>query len=224
MRDTKAPRKVVGKLGNITRMYYHEYHIWCGVRYRCYHKNNTAYKWYGARGITVCDRWLAPDGFANFIADMGPRPTADHSIERIDVNGPYCPENCKWIPSQEQMLNVRKSVFLEHGGMKMPMAQWARHLGIPIGIIKSRYRRGWSARDILNPVIDKSRGPNSRVVRYKVGDEMLSMPEIHRKTGISIGALRHRLSSGWTVEEAISGQRRPKGSPDAPMPKMGTEA
>lgn len=218
-------RKVVGKMGNITKIYRDEYHIWCAMKYRCLNPKHKAYHCYGGRGITICDRWLGVGGFANFVADMGRRPTDDHSIERVDVNGNYEPSNCIWIPRKDQMSNYRGNVFLEHQGLRLTLAQWSRHLGIPISVVKSRYRYGWDTSDILNPTVDKTHGPNSRVVRYKVGDEMLSIPDIHRKTGIPIGALRHRLTSGWSMEEVLSGQRRPKGLPaaDAPIPNIGTE-
>ena len=82
-----------------------EYKTWQGILGRCYNKSYTEYPLYGARGITVCDRWK--DSFENFYEDMGDKPSKNHSIERIDVNGNYCPENCKWITNHEQCLNKR---------------------------------------------------------------------------------------------------------------------
>lgn len=82
-----------------------EYHVWAGMKRRCFNPHDAAYKNYGGRGITVCARWQ--HDFAAFLADMGPRPSMAHSIERQNNNGNYAPDNCVWATAQEQVANRR---------------------------------------------------------------------------------------------------------------------
>lgn len=84
-----------------------EYHSWCSMKQRCLNPRSTQYRWYGARGIIVCERWIS---FENFFADMGVRPEGT-TLDRIDGDGDYTPENCRWGTIDEQSANRRKPVF-----------------------------------------------------------------------------------------------------------------
>ena len=128
-----------------------EYKTWITIKDRCYYKNNKEYKDYGGRGIRVCDRWLhSPD---LFMSDMGPKPSPEHSIDRIDVNGDYTPENCRWATKQEQSNNRRDNVWIEFDGKKQTLKQWSEELGLNYAALQDRRQRGWSEeRMLLTPI------------------------------------------------------------------------
>lgn len=119
-----------------------EYHAWANMRSRCVNTSDKAYANYGGRGIFVCDRWL--DSFENFYADMGKRPSARHSLDRIDNDGPYAPENCRWATKKKQQSNRRNNIFITHGGETMTLAEWAVITGISDETIRYRIKAGYS--------------------------------------------------------------------------------
>lgn len=128
-------------------MYYsREYRIWGDMISRCNNSNVRCYKNYGGRGIIVCERWRE---FINFIADMGPRPGPDYSLDRMDNDGPYEPGNCKWSTREEQQSNKRRARLLTVDGVTMTMTQWARHVGVAQQTIFSRLARGMSAAEAV---------------------------------------------------------------------------
>ncbi len=116
-----------------------EYYSWCGMKQRCLNPKNPAYKNYGGRGITICDRWLM---FQPFFDDMGHKPSVGYSIERLDNNGNYELSNCKWATAQEQASNSRKCKYITYNGITDTHAGWDRRLGLSRGIIDRRVATG----------------------------------------------------------------------------------
>lgn len=106
-----------------------EYGVWEGLKQRCLNPKRKKFAIYGARGITVCDRWL--HSFVNFYADMGPRPSAKHSIERRNNDGPYSPENCYWGTPLDQTLNRRTTLLFVYQGRWQSLAAICHALGVP---------------------------------------------------------------------------------------------
>lgn len=102
------------------------YKIWSGMIARCEIKSASGYEQYGAKGVTVCERWK---NFEHFLADMG-EPPAGMSIDRIDGTLGYEPGNCRWATRQQQNENRKSVRWIEFDGKRMNVAQWARHLGI----------------------------------------------------------------------------------------------
>jgi len=108
-----------------------EYTTWARMKDRCFNKNSKDYPDYGGRGITVCERWV--NSFQNFFDDMGTKPSPKHSLDRFpDVNGNYELYNCRWATQKEQQGNRTNNKWIEHDGIKMIQADWARYLGMPV--------------------------------------------------------------------------------------------
>lgn len=125
------------------------YSTWHHMHMRCYNKANRSYKDYGARGITICKRW---HNIENFINDMGERPK-NQSIDRIDNNGNYCPENCKWSTHREQAQNKRSTRYIE----EICCAEWARIHGFNRHTVNWRIVNGWTIEEIKNTPVGELR-------------------------------------------------------------------
>jgi hypothetical protein len=121
-----------------------EWVIWRNVHNRCYKKSDPAFHNYGARGILVCERWhkANPDGFKNFLVDMGRRPSAMHSIERKNNSLGYGPDNCEWALASIQARNRRTTKMLEYQGKIQCQKDWAEYLGITEQSIIRRMQKG----------------------------------------------------------------------------------
>lgn len=135
-----------------------EYSIWTDMKTRCYNRNSNRYKRYGARGIKVCDRWLV---FANFLTDMGPRPSG-MTLDRINNDRDYSPDNCRWASNHTQIRNSSKARMLTHDGFTMCISEWAERTDMPDYVIERRLNQlKWTVeRALTEPV--HSAGSRSR--------------------------------------------------------------
>ncbi len=128
-----------------------EYKIWADMRRRCNNPRNKNFHKYGGRGIKICERW---NDFANFLADLGPRPSMAHTIDRYPNNdGPYAPDNCRWATIKEQARNKRSNCRIEIDGVTRTAAEWGDVMGIDANRIATRLYGGWDPKDaVLTPV------------------------------------------------------------------------
>lgn len=117
-----------------------EYRAWSAIKSRCLNSNVECFDRYGGRGIKVCARWRR--SFKSFLADVGPRPTPRHSIERIDNDEDYRPGNVKWALPGEQQNNRRNTIFVRHRGKRVPLAIACADLGVNRNTIWMRISRG----------------------------------------------------------------------------------
>lgn len=126
-----------------------EYACLKGIKSRCHNPKNKKWHLYGGRGIKVCERWLGKDGLVNFVADMGLRPSPDHSIDRIDTNGHYEPNNCRWATTKVQNRNKRNNNYLEYKGEVKTLTDWAEQFGISRNTVTGRLNSGWTVEQAL---------------------------------------------------------------------------
>lgn len=122
------------------------YTTWAAMRNRCHAPGNSKYYMYGAKGVTVCQRWR--DSFEAFLEDMGERPEGC-TIDRVDGAKGYEPGNCRWATRTEQQRNVKSNVKIAFGGDTLCISEWGEKTGIPSRTISSRLRRGWTAEQAL---------------------------------------------------------------------------
>ena len=137
------------KHGHMTRVNRHPLvNVWENMKRRCSDPKNRDFQRYGGRGIFVCERWVLGDGnisaFQCFLNDMGPRPGPEFSIDRIDQNGPYCPENCRWADAKTQARNRRTTRLVEHKGGNISLAEFCEKTGVNYSAAATRLHRGQS--------------------------------------------------------------------------------
>lgn len=166
------------------------YIIYRGIIARCYWPNAGHYKDYGGRGIKMCDRWL--NSFHAFAEDMGERPSKSHSIDRIDNDKGYSPENCRWATKKEQLRNTRKNRRLTYNGETKTMKEWSEITGIKYPTFKLRVKQGWDIHRIMNEPVDTKEVDLERIISlYQSG---MTMQKISLETGHAMTTISNRIN------------------------------
>ena len=128
-----------------------EHGAWHTMKSRCNNPKDRDFLNYGGRGIKICPRWHS---FENFFLDLGMRPGNKYSLDRIDCNGNYCPENCRWATRVEQNRNRRSCVYITINNKCQTVKEWAIELGVKRQTIEKRLKLGWSQyNSVMQPVI-----------------------------------------------------------------------
>ena len=174
----------------------HEYYVWCAMIRRCSSPNDPAYHNYGGRGIHVCERWKS---FIHFIEDMGSRPSAKHTIERMNNKNGYSPENCTWEIRKKQSRNTRQNKLITYMGKTQCLADWTDEFGIDERVLRYRASKGWDFELALNKPIRKNQPKRA----FVIDRETISLPGLAKKYGIKYITLFARLKRGMDIAEAI---------------------
>lgn len=180
-----APQRYIHTVKENRSLWYR----WHGIKKRCLNKNDARYPEYGGRGIKMCEEWQASfDNFAEWALSNGYRE--DLTIERLDVNGDYCPENCIWIPRREQALNKRDTIWVDYKGEHTQLRKLCDRLGKNYDTVHNRYTAlGWDIEKAIEEPSEQENSFSSRCRKH-------NMPE---------NVVRDRIRRlGWTEEEALS--------------------
>lgn len=177
-----------------------EYRAWKSIRARCYSRRNDHYRYYGGRGIKVCDRWR--DSFEAFLEDMGPRPEG-HSIHRINNDGNYEPGNCRWATNEEQARNKSNNVIIELDGIRKTAADWAQELGLDMSTLCKRIKRGMPPADALAPVI-QDRSERGTKKAWTLNGETMPLRRWAERFGMKYALVKHRVQQlEWPLDRAL---------------------
>jgi hypothetical protein len=174
-----------------------EYKVWQSMLARCRNPNLKVWPLYGGRGIRVCERW---HDFAAFIEDMGWRPGANHSLERIDNDGHYEPGNVRWATTAEQQRNKRTNRFIEYQGERLTREDWAARFNLDPTTLRYRLAQGWPIEKALTEPPRPERKP--RLIVYQ--GETLSLTQWAKRLGCNHRTLGRRLDRGWPVERILT--------------------
>lgn len=166
------------------------YYIWNAMKNRCTNSKCRAYKWYGGRGISVCEEWLSYDCFYEWVQSCG-EYSEDLTLDRIDVNGNYEPKNCRWVKMEEQLRNRRDTIKIDD----KCLYDIAKESGIPLGTVRNRYYDG-------KDLTEEKRRYTKRVCDGK------PLKLISEETGIPISTLIYRWNKGKRSYNEITEGRR----------------
>lgn len=176
--------------------------VFRSMMYRCYNEDNHVYKYYGGKGIRICDEWTESfDNFYHWALLNGYREGL--SIDRINVNGNYSPENCRWATMKEQARNRTNTVLVEYNGKKMTLREWSEELNISLSTITKRKHNGYSDKEIIEGKPKRKRGAN---IYLQYNEESLTIKEWSKKLDIKESTIRTRLDRGWSTEDSLFGK------------------
>ena len=184
---------------------YLEYKAFQSMKQRCLNPNNKSYKNYGGRGIKICERWMERNGFNNFIEDMGHKPSAKHSIDRMNNDEDYSPENCRWTTQAEQMRNTSKTLNITFRNKTQCLKDWCQELNINYHKAHDRFKAGNSIEDILS---DSKYTKNNRLLEFN--GQIKSLQDWATQYNINQSALNRRLFRGWTIEKSLTTPMNPQ--------------
>lgn len=168
--------------------------LWRAMIRRCHDPKVECFGNYGARGISVCQRWR--DSFWNFVSDVGDRPSQSHTLDRTNNDGNYEPSNVRWATREQQGRNTRFNRRITAKGKTQTLEEWADEIGIPKSTLFNRIKRGWSGDEVVGVP-----------VQAKACDHTIFPPGGYAKCielGLNPETVKSRLRRGWNFNDSIT--------------------
>jgi hypothetical protein len=182
------------------------YTVWVNMKQRCTNPKNKDWDSYGGRGITVCTSWLA--SFENFLADMGESPSGK-TIDRIDNDGHYVKENCRWATGEQQRQNTSRNRWLICRGERRTISEWCKLSGYDVSTVRDRLKAGLSTEEALFGERLPIPGLAPKIYLTYRG-ETKPLRVWSKELGVKYDTMWKRMRSGFTPEEVVHGRRKVK--------------
>lgn len=193
------PGFVLPKKG-LARLFKAEFQTWADMRKRCHGPKCKSYGSHGGRGIKVCKRWRS--SFRNFLLDMGKRPSAEYSLDRINNDWHYCPSNCRWATRSQQQRNTRRNHMITHNGETQCITEWAKRLNVTSMCILGRLRKGWSVEKTLTTRPHEAELANR--MQATINGITKNVNKWIEQLGMPYYQVYARIKVGWTPEKALT--------------------
>ena len=176
------------------------YNVWYGMKQRCSNPNQVAYKYYGGKGVKVCEEWLDFKTFYTWAMENGYKKDAKQgecTLDRIDVNGDYEPSNCRWICMKEQCNNKSDNHWITIDGERKTLQEWAEQYGKQGKRVSTRISRGWDEEKAV-------KAPNDYHSHYlTINGRTMTAKEWSNETGVNYSVITSRMSKGWSDERVV---------------------
>ena len=177
------------------------YHIWKGMKQRCEDPKKDNYASYGGKGISVCEEWHDPCVFIGWALSHGYRD--DLTIDRINNDKGYAPDNCRWVDIVTQSRNKTTNRVIEFNGEKRCLTEWSEITGIPIPTLWHRLEKGMSPEAAFCTPIDTKHSTDCYPVIIQFNGEIHTRKEWEEIMNLPRGIIRNRMYRGWSVEKAL---------------------
>ena len=177
------------------------HNIWNGMKQRCDNRNNSAYPYYGGRGIKYCAEWSNYIKFKEWAINKGGYKE-DLTLDRIDTDGNYEPSNCRFVSMKVQQNNTRRNRRITFNGQTRTITEWSELLGFSATLIPDRLDLGWSVEEALTTTTNRHKARRS-TKQYTCNGETYSASEWAKIRGLDVSTIRKRLQRGFTIEQAL---------------------
>ena len=179
------------------------YKVWSEMKRRCNNPNDNVYKYYGGRGITYHPDWEKFDNFCKWALENGyvpDQPRGMYTLDRIDNDGNYTPDNCRWVSQKKQSDNTSKSIYVEYNGERHTLSEWEEITGLLRDTIRARlFNYKYETEDALTqPIFQK----HKKLIEYNgIKDTKKGWS---KRLGLSKNAVEQRLKRGWSLQDALT--------------------